>query len=270
MRRGIPHREGLGRRGQCRESFPLTHPPTHPPTHRPYSPTRISAYSSTRLGQVYVDVTAPARRALAAAACAAEVFDAAAAAGTHVAGGAEGAEEAERGAQPGGVLARNAFRAGHSGQVVRCIDEASERWWSRAASEWRDDEALLAAGALVVSNARREVTRQLGFTCSAGVAPNKLLAKLCGGLHKPDQQTLLAPRAVSALLDPLPVDRLRGFGGKLGDLNPSRSHSPPNPDPDPDPNPNLDPDPGPKPNPNPEPNQASWARHCGSVGPSSA
>ena len=142
-----------------------------------------------------------------------------------MAGGAEGAEEAERGAQPGGVLARNAFRAGHSGQVVRCIDEASERWWSRAASEWRDDEALLAAGAVVVSNARREVTRQLGFTCSAGVAPNKLLAKLCGGLHKPDQQTLLAPRAVSALLDPLPVDRLRGFGGELGDLNPDHSHS---------------------------------------------
>ena len=61
------------------------------------------------------------------------------------------------------------------------------------------------------------MTRRLGFTCSAGVAPNKLLAKLCGGLHKPDQQTLLAPRAVSALLDPLPVDRLRGFGGKLGE-----------------------------------------------------
>jgi hypothetical protein len=29
-------------------------------------------------------------------------------------------------------------------------------------SEWRDDEALLAAGALVVARARREVTRRLG------------------------------------------------------------------------------------------------------------
>ena len=86
--------------------------------------------------EVYVDVTAPARRALAAATCASEVFDAAAAAGTHVAGGAEGAQEAERGAQPGGVLARNAFRAGHAGQLVRAIDAASDRWWSRPASEW--------------------------------------------------------------------------------------------------------------------------------------
>ena len=168
--------------------------------------------------EVYIDITIPARRTLASAACAAEIFDAAAAAGTHVAGDAEAADEAERGAQPGGVLARNSFRAGHSGQVVRQIDEASARWWARTPAEWDDDEALLAAGAVVVSRARREVTRQLSFTCSAGVAPNKLLAKLCGGLHKPDQQTLLAPRAVSSLLDPLPVDRLRGFGGKLGEL----------------------------------------------------
>jgi len=168
--------------------------------------------------EVYIDITVPARRALASAACAAEIIDAAAAGGTHVAGDAEAADEAERGAQPGGVLARNSFRAGHSGQVVRQIDEASARWWARTPTEWDDDEALLAAGAVVVSRARREVTRQLSFTCSAGVAPNKLLAKLCGGLHKPDQQTLLAPRAVSSLLDPLPVDRLRGFGGKLGEL----------------------------------------------------
>ena len=34
------------------------------------------------------------------------------------------------------VLARNAFRAGHAGQVVRAIDAASDRWWSRPASEW--------------------------------------------------------------------------------------------------------------------------------------
>ena len=37
---------------------------------------------------------------------------------------------------------------------------------------------------------------------------NKLLGKLCGGLHKPNQQTVLPPCAVHALLDPLPVDRV--------------------------------------------------------------
>ena len=76
----------------------------------------------------------------------------------------------------------------------------------------------MAAGACVVARARAAVTADLGFTCSAGIAANKLLAKLCGGLHKPNQQTVLPPSSVRALLDPLPVDRLRGFGGKLGEL----------------------------------------------------
>ena len=71
---------------------------------------------------------------------------------------------------------------------------------------------------MLVARARREVTARLGFTCSAGVSANKLLAKLCGGLHKPNQQTVLPRSATHALLDPLPVDRLRGFGGKLGEL----------------------------------------------------
>ena len=76
--------------------------------------------------------------------------------------------------------------------------------------------AQLAAGAVIVARARAAVSAELGFTCSAGIASNKLLAKLCGGLHKPNQQTLLPRGAVHALLDPLPIDRLRGFGGKLG------------------------------------------------------
>jgi len=122
------------------------------------------------------------------------------------------------GQQSTGPLGRNAFRAGHSGQVERAMNSSSCVWWSRSADNWPADEALLAAGASVVARAREAVTRRLGFTCSAGVAANKMLAKLCGGLHKPNQQTVLPPVAVADLLDPLPVDRLRGFGGKLGDL----------------------------------------------------
>ena len=74
-------------------------------------------------------------------------------------------------------------------------------------------------------------------------------------LHKPDQQTLLAPRAVTALLDPLPVDRLRGFGGKLADPNPNRSHGT-----------SRDASLDPQPSPSPAPEQASWARRCGWAG----
>lgn len=168
--------------------------------------------------EMYIDLTKPARAALAAASDYGELLREAEAAGTHVAGAAEGEEEAAMGAQPTGVLARNSFRAGHSGQVVRRIGLTSARWWARTAPEWNDEDMLLAAAAAIVARARAAVTRELGFTCSAGIAANKLLAKLSGGLHKPNQQTILPASAVTALLDPLPIDRLRGFGGKLGSL----------------------------------------------------
>lgn len=51
---------------------------------------------------------------------------------------------------------------------------------------------------------------------SAGVACNKLLAKVAAGLNKPDQQTIVPPRAAAALLADMPLGKIRNFGGKLG------------------------------------------------------
>lgn len=169
--------------------------------------------------EMYLDITAPVRRVLTDAGAPATLLEEEFVMGTHVAGDAEGADEASRGEQPTGVRARSSFRAGHSGQVVRAVGDGSAAWWARPAAEWPQDELMLAAGALIVGRARAEVSRRLpAFSCSAGIAGNKMMAKLCGGLHKPNQQTVLPPSAVLTLLDPLPVDRLRGFGGKLGDL----------------------------------------------------
>ena len=60
---------------------------------------------------------------------------------------------------------------------------AAERWWRRPAEDWLRDpnERLLAAGACVVSELRADVLRELGFTCSAGVAHHKILCKLGSG-----------------------------------------------------------------------------------------
>ena len=168
--------------------------------------------------EMYLDVTVPAKALLHGAQRHADIYAEALDGGTHVAGSAEAHDEAGRGAQPGGVLARNSFRAGHAGQQQRAVDDASASWWSRAPPEWPPDETILAAGAVIVARARAAVTAELGFTCSAGIAANKLLGKLTAGLHKPNQQTVLPPSSVRSLLDPLPVDRLRGFGSKLGEL----------------------------------------------------
>ena len=55
----------------------------------------------------------------------------------------------------------------------------------------------------------REVT---GCTASAGVAPNKFLAKIASGWRKPNGLTVISPERVERFLEALPVDALWGVG----------------------------------------------------------
>ncbi len=55
----------------------------------------------------------------------------------------------------------------------------------------------------------RETT---GLTASAGVAPNKFLAKVASGWRKPDGLTVISPERVEPFLHQLPVDALWGVG----------------------------------------------------------
>src|SRR5213593_4472822 len=55
----------------------------------------------------------------------------------------------------------------------------------------------------------RETT---GLTASAGVAPNKFLAKIASGWKKPDGLTVISPERVEPFLQQLPVDALWGVG----------------------------------------------------------
>jgi DNA polymerase IV len=60
----------------------------------------------------------------------------------------------------------------------------------------------------------REVT---GLTASAGVAPNKFLAKIASAWRKPDGLTVIAPERVEQFLQQLPVDALWGVGPVTAD-----------------------------------------------------
>ena len=55
--------------------------------------------------------------------------------------------------------------------------------------DWDDVIMLLAAE--IVTKVRKEVETTLGYTCSAGIARNKMLAKLSAGWKKPNQQVSL-------------------------------------------------------------------------------
>lgn len=57
---------------------------------------------------------------------------------------------------------------------------------------------------------------ETGFRSSAGIASNRMLAKLCSGLHKPDDQTSLPNAEAMEFLGPLPVRAVPGIGMKLG------------------------------------------------------
>jgi DNA polymerase-4 len=68
---------------------------------------------------------------------------------------------------------------------------------------------------LATSVARRlkdRIKAETGLTASAGVAPNKFLAKIASGWKKPDGLTVISPDRVEPFLQQLPVDALWGVG----------------------------------------------------------
>jgi DNA polymerase-4 len=59
---------------------------------------------------------------------------------------------------------------------------------------------------------REQIREELNLTASAGVAPNKFLAKIASDWRKPDGLFVIQPEAVDSFLLPLPVGRLHGVG----------------------------------------------------------
>jgi DNA polymerase IV (DinB-like DNA polymerase) len=65
---------------------------------------------------------------------------------------------------------------------------------------------------------KAEILEREGLTCSAGIGPNKLVAKIASDFQKPDGLTVVLPEAVQAFLDPLPIRKLPGIGPKSAAL----------------------------------------------------
>ncbi|UZE28036.1 DNA polymerase IV [Pseudomonas asplenii] len=74
----------------------------------------------------------------------------------------------------------------------------------------------------IAQDIRRRVSRQLHITVSAGVAPNKFLAKIASDWKKPDGLFVITPDQVEDFVSGLPVSKLHGVGkvtaDKLGRL----------------------------------------------------
>jgi DNA polymerase-4 len=70
----------------------------------------------------------------------------------------------------------------------------------------------LASATAVATAIRNAIREETGLTASAGIAPNKFLAKIASDWRKPDGQFVIKPAQVEAFLAPLPVAKLPGVG----------------------------------------------------------
>jgi len=66
----------------------------------------------------------------------------------------------------------------------------------------------------IASAIKRDVKNETGLTCSIGVAPNKLLAKIASDMDKPDGFTALGEADLESRVWPLPARKLPGVGPK--------------------------------------------------------
>lgn len=92
------------------------------------------------------------------------------------------------------------------------------RSWTPLVEPLSLDEAYLDVsdrpeeGAEIARRLKAQILEATGLTVSAGVAPNKFLAKLASDMQKPDGLTLIEADRAAEILAPLPVEKLWGVG----------------------------------------------------------
>jgi len=80
-----------------------------------------------------------------------------------------------------------------------------------------ENKTSLPTATSVARTIRDQIRQELSLTASAGVAPNKFLAKLASDWRKPDGLFVIQPEDIDSFLLPLPVGRLPGVGKVTGD-----------------------------------------------------
>lgn len=80
-------------------------------------------------------------------------------------------------------------------------------------------DCLLFSGSAtrIAEDIRRSIFRETGLTASAGVAPNKFLAKIASDENKPDGLCVITPKQVDTFVKTLPLHRIPGVGTKTAE-----------------------------------------------------
>ncbi len=105
-----------------------------------------------------------------------------------------------------------------SERIMAILKKYSERF-----QRWGLDEAFLDVSLMtkdfeeatkLAESIKHEILWNEGITCSIGIGPNKLIAKIASGHEKPDGMTVVREDDVERFLAPLPVQRIVGIGEK--------------------------------------------------------
>jgi len=105
-----------------------------------------------------------------------------------------------------------------SSRIMNILNGCADKFES-----WGIDEAFLDVSSRVkdfeeakrlAQQIKKEIYEKEQLTCSIGIGPNKLLAKIASDFQKPDGLTVVEEKDVKAFLDPLDIDKLLGVGKK--------------------------------------------------------
>jgi len=105
-----------------------------------------------------------------------------------------------------------------SSRIMNILRSYSEKFES-----WGLDEAFLDVSSRaesieqakeLASRIKKEIYEKEGLTCSIGIGPNKLIAKIASDMQKPNGLTVIEEKDVKTFLDPLDVDKLLWVGKK--------------------------------------------------------
>ena len=129
------------------------------------------------------------------------------------------AEAARRKGEPETVFVRGnrALYLEVSGRIMAIIAQGADAFEEASIDEAYIDLSSLADLEGARDHARRlkgEILDREGLTCSVGIGPNKLVAKIASDFRKPDGLTVVPPDEVQGFLDGLSIRVIPGIGPK--------------------------------------------------------
>src|SRR5438552_7750991 len=131
------------------------------------------------------------------------------------------AERARLNGEPPAIFVRGDFelyrRVSH--RIMELLESQADAFQGGGIDEAYLDVSSLETFEAAADRARAikaAIVEREGLTCSVGIAPNKLVAKIASDFQKPDGLTLVQPESVQEFLDPMSIRVIPGIGPKAG------------------------------------------------------